>query len=264
MAADSGFAELCRQPASHLADAEELIHSMDNVGIDMSIVCGFAWSSTALCQEGNNYILDAISRYPQRLAGLITVYPEDSHAALRELERCARKGAIGLGEMRPSTDSLDNALDSLWTPLASFLSKNGLLCLIHASEPVGHFYHGKGDLTPAYLYKFITCFPELKIVLAHWGGGLPFYSLMPEVNKALANTWFDSAASPFLYAPSIYNYVSNLVDTEHILFGSDFPLMPYSRALKDLNNLEISNELKLSILGNNAVKLLGSIHAKQH
>ena len=169
------------------------------------------------------------------------------------------RGAIGLGEMRPSADSIDNAVDSLWTPLANFLTERGLLCLFHTSEPIGHLYPGKGNLTPAQLYPFIARFPKLKIVLAHWGGGLPFYNLMPEVKKTLVNTWFDSAASPFLYDPSIYSHVCQLTSPGHILFGSDYPLMPHSRALKDVNNLAISDELKQDILGNNARKLLDGL-----
>jgi predicted TIM-barrel fold metal-dependent hydrolase len=187
---------------------------------------------------------------------------EDAPSALNELKRCVRCKAIGLGEMRPSLDSLDNFSDNLWTPLVNYLTEHNLLCLLHASEPIGHLYPGKGDLTPAHLYRFIARFPKLKIVMAHWGGGLPFYNLMPDVKEVLSNTWFDSAASPFLYDPSIYSHVSQIIDAEHILFGSDYPLLPHSRALKDLNNLAISNELKQAILGNNANKLLDALHAK--
>lgn len=262
LAADAEFAALYSHPTARLVDAEELIDSMDTAEISMSIVCGFAWSSAALCQENNDYILSAISRYPHRLAGLVTVSTENASSALDELERCVRGGAIGLGEMRPSPDDLADTIDSPWTPLVNFIVKNNLLCLLHASEPAGHLYPGKGTLTPSKLYPFITRFPALKIVLAHWGGGLPFYNLMPKVRKALSNTWFDSAASPFLYDPSVYKHVSQLVNPERILFGSDYPLMPHSRALKDIDNLAISNTLKQSILGGNAMKLLGKVHAK--
>jgi len=262
LAADAGFAELYSHPAARLSSADELIDSMDTAGIAMSIVCGFSWSSTTLCKEGNDCILEAISRYPQRLAGLVTICQNDEQSALRELERCVLNGAIGLGEMRSSSESFDNTFDRLWTPIANYLIANGLLCLLHASEPVGHSYPGKGDLTPAHIYSFIARFPALKIVLAHWGGGLPFYAMMPEVKKMLANTWFDSAASPFLYDPSIYDQVSKLVGIEHILFGSDYPLMPYSHALKDINDLTISDNLKQAILSGNAIELLAKLNVR--
>jgi len=50
----------------------------------------------------------------------------------------------------------------------------------------------------------------LKIVCAHWGGGLPFYALMPEVGKSFTNVFFDTAATVFLYQPQIFEQVSQI------------------------------------------------------
>jgi predicted TIM-barrel fold metal-dependent hydrolase len=129
--------------------------------------------------------------------------------------------------------------------------------LIHASEPVGHEYPGKGGITPDVLYPFITGFPDLTVVCAHWGGGLPFYALMPEVKKAMANVYFDTAASPFLYTPEVYEQVSQLVGADKILFGSDYPLLAQSRLLKEIEALDLAQETKELILSANAQRLLG-------
>ena len=48
-------------------------------------------------------------------------------------------------------------------------------------------------------------FPVLRLICAHWGGGLPFYELMPEVADALRNVYYDTAASLFLYRPAIFS-----------------------------------------------------------
>ena len=254
--ADSGFAALYARPSSRLATADELVDSMDENGIDMSVVCGFGWARQELCDEANNYIIECIARYPKRLIGMATLRPEAGDAALYELEHCAKGGIRGIGEMRPPSASLDTSFDSLWTPIVKFLIERGLICLFHASEPVGHPYPGKSDLTPQVLYPFIMRYPGLKIILAHWGGGMPFYALMSEVKKALANTWFDTAASPFLYDPAIYRPAIDIVGAEHILFGSDYPLMPQSRALREISSLNIPPEDRDRILGSNAQKLL--------
>jgi hypothetical protein len=187
---------------------------------------------------------------------MVTLQPEAGDAALYELERCVKGGIKGIGEMRPPSVSLDTAFDSLWTPIVNFLMERGLICLFHASEPVGHLYPGKGALTPQAFYPFISRFPGLRIILAHWGGGMPFYALMPDVKKTLTNTWFDTAASQFLYDPAIYRQAIDIIGTEHILFGSDYPLMPQSRALKEVQGLNISSEDRDQILGINAQKLL--------
>jgi hypothetical protein len=187
---------------------------------------------------------------------MVTLRLEAGDTALYELERCVKGGIRGIGEMRPLATSLDTAFDSLWTPIVKFLIERGLICLFHTSEPVGHPYPGKGDLTPQVLYPFISRFPGLKIILAHWGGGMPFYALMPEVKKALNSTWFDTAASPFLYDPAIYGQAIDIIGAEHILFGSDYPLMPQSHALRDVLSLDISPEDRDRILGLNVQKLL--------
>ena len=137
------------------------------------------------------------------------------------------------------------------------LSHHKLILLTHASEPVGHSYQGKGGITPDVLYPFIEAHPRLTIVCGHWGGGLPFYNLMPEVKKATKNVYFDTAASPFLYTPDIYNHVIKLVGPDKILFGSDYPLMPHRRLLEEIEALDVNQETKDLMLSGNARRLLG-------
>jgi predicted TIM-barrel fold metal-dependent hydrolase len=132
-----------------------------------------------------------------------------------------------------------------------------MLCLFHASEPVGHPYPGKGKLTPGILYPFIKRHPGLKIILAHWGGGLPFYSLMPEVKQALSNVWFDTAASSFLYNPAIYEQIIGIAGAERILFGSDYPLVSQKRPLDEIDKLNLDSGVKTKILGSNIAGILG-------
>ena len=129
--------------------------------------------------------------------------------------------------------------------------------LTHSSEPVGHVYPGKGTVTPDVLMEFIERYPDVTIVCSHWGGGLPFYSLMPEVKRALSNTYFDSAASPFLYRASIYSLMSKAARSGSILFGSDFPLLKPERLMRHIRAADISEEEKAQILGGNAQRLLG-------
>jgi hypothetical protein len=107
------------------------------------------------------------------------------------------------------------------------------------------------------LYPFITSFPDLTIVCAHWGGGLPFYALMPEVKKAIGNVYFDSAASPFLYTPEVYQQVIKLVGADKVLFGSDYPLLTQKRLLNEIEALDMPEETKNLMLAGNALRLLG-------
>ena len=254
---DSCFAILYSSPKAKLATANELIASMDNEGIDISVVLNIGWTTHELCVETNDYILESIARYPQRLVGFCTVQPQSLEAALDEIERCARGGIRGVGEIRPDMQLFDIGDEEVMAPFISMVRKHKLIILSHASEPVGHIYPGKGVVTPEVVYPFITSYPDLTIVLAHWGGGLPFYALMPEVRQAMKNVFFDTAASPLLYSPQIYEQVVQLVGAERILFGSDYPLLSQSRLLNEIGSLDLGEETSNLILSGNAQRLLG-------
>lgn len=255
--ADQCFAQLYSQPKARMVTAEELIASMDETGIDLSVVLNVGWASHELCVRTNDYILDSVSKYPARLVGFCAIQPHVGDAAVLELERCARAGAKGIGEMRSDVQGFDLTDRAAMKPIVDAMLEHGLILLTHASEPVGHEYPGKGRVTPDILYSFVTSFPNLNVVCAHWGGGLPFYALMPEVDKALANVFFDTAATVFLYRPGIFEHVAHVVGSGRILFGSDYPLMHQSKVIVQVQSSQLSQEDKDRILGANAQELLG-------
>jgi len=254
---DPCFAAIYSNPKAKIATADELIQSMDEAGIDISVVVNYGWTTHEMCVETNDYILESVARYPQRLIGFCTVQLQSGEAATAEIERCAKGGMKGVGEMRPDLQMVDLGDEVVMNPFIEALRKYKLIMLTHASEPVGHDYPGKGAVTPDVLYPLITSFPDLTIVCAHWGGGLPFYALMPEVKRALSNVYFDTAASPFLYNAQVYNQVSQLVGADKILFGTDYPLLAQSRLLKEIESLNLAKETKEMILSGNARRLLG-------
>jgi len=246
-------------PKAKIATAEELIASMDEAEVNLSVALNIGWASPELCRETNDYILDSVSRYPDRLIGFCSIQPRAEDAAVAELERCAKAGARGIGEMKSDIQGFDLADKATMKPVVDTMIKYDMILLTHSSEPVGHQYIGKGSITPDILYSFILGFPDLKLVCAHWGGGLPFYALMPEVAKALTNVFFDTAATIFLYQPQIFKQVSEIIGSEKILFGSDYPLISPSRIIAQIQSLELPEEDKSKILGDNAQKLLSRV-----
>ena len=253
---DPCFSLLYSQPKAKMATAEEVVASMDEAGIDLSVVLNAGWVSHELCVETNDYILDSISRYPERLVGFCAIQPKAGDAAIAELERCAKAGAKGIGELRSDTQGFDLSEEAMLKPIVDAMLEHDLIFLTHASEPVGHEYFGKGSITPDILYSFTMGFPNLKLVCAHWGGGLPFYALMPEVAKALANVFFDTAATVFLYKPQIFEQVSHIIGSDKILFDTDYPLMHQNRVIAQIQSSQLPEEDKARILGANAQELL--------
>ncbi len=254
---DPCFAILYSGKNTKLATADELIASMDRDGVDISVIVNYGWTTHELCVETNDYILESIARYPRRLIGFCAVQPNSYEAAIAEIERCAQGGIKGVGEMRPDMQLFDVSDRDVMGPFVEVMMKHKLILLTHASEPVGHEYQGKGNVTPDVLYPLITGFPDLTIVCAHWGGGLPFYALMPEVKKAMSNVLFDTSASPLLYSPQVYTQVVQFVGADRVLFGSDYPLVPQRRLLEEVKSLDLPDETKNLILSGNARRLLG-------
>ena len=254
---DAAFAEMYTSPKARLAGAEELLAAMDEAQIDKSVVLGFAWSELEPCVQHNDYLLEAAAKSGGRLIPFCTIQPRAGNDAFREMERCARAGARGLGELRP--DSQGYRLDggAAAEVLAEAALRHGLVLLFHVSEPVGHDYPGKDALSVASFYRFVAGYGGQAVIGAHWGGGLPFYALMPEVRRALANAYFDTAATPLLYDPAVYRQAVDLVGAERILFGSDFPLIDQRRQRQAIEEVFPADDpARALILGENARRLL--------
>lgn len=253
---DPCFAGLYGNPKAKMVTAEKLIEEMDKAGVDKSVVLNIGWRSIELCYATNDYILEAAAKYSGRLIPFCSVPQLCSPDSITEIDRCVKGGAKGVGELRPDIE-LDLMDEYGVAYLVDYMKTNKLTLLVHSTEPVGHDYPGKDLVTPAVLETFICQLPGVNIICAHWGGGLPFYTLMPEVKKAFARVYYDSAASPFLYTPAVYGAVANLAGKDKVLFGSDYPLISQKRQLDEINALEMDGADKELLLGGNAAKLLG-------
>lgn len=254
---DATFRELYSNPNAVLATADDLLIAMDEAGVDVAVAVGIGWTDRDVAREANDYLLECVARSGGRLLAFGSVNPAWGDDALAEVERCAKAGLAGVGELHPDTQgfSIDDA--EVMGPLMATARRLGVPVLTHASEPVGHSYPGKGTVTPDKLLRFIEAFPGQTVIAAHWGGGLPFYALMPEVKAALADAYFDTAASPFLYTPDIFPNAARVLGADRVLFGTDFPLIKHTRLLEQVRESGLSDEEQAMITGGNAARLFG-------
>ncbi len=72
---EPAFKLLYSVPGSRLSGAEELIRNMDVEGVDKSVVFGFPWYSQDYFKRNNDYIMDVVERYKERLIGFSTFFP---------------------------------------------------------------------------------------------------------------------------------------------------------------------------------------------
>ena len=257
IARDRWFELLYTNPRSLLATAESLIEAMDAAGVSRAVLCGFPWSDPGLCREHNAYMADAVGRFPDRLAWLGIVVPTDPGAP-SDAEGCLERGACGIGELNSDAQGFDWRLPETVDAVARICVDRNVPILLHASEAIGHSYPGKGTATPERLLPFIERFQELRVVAAHWGGGLPFFELMPEVAAVTGNVVYDCAASTYLYRPPVFRTVLDLVGPERVLFGSDYPVLRMDRFLTRVFGIDWKSLAERdAVLTTNAQRVFG-------
>lgn len=254
---EPAFQQLYSPPGSRFAEREDLLRNMDEEGIGRSVVFGFPWENAENFRRHNDYILESVEKHPDRLIGFCCFSPLSPHA-LREAERCLEAGLSGVGELALYHSGFSAEFTGALKELLDLCSRLDAPLLFHTNEPVGHPYPGKTQTDLSDIYHLVKEHPSNRFILAHWGGGLFFYALMKkEVREVLRNTWFDTAASPYLYVPDIYRIAGKVIGFDKILFGSDYPLLKPGRYFREMESDHVSSEAMGKIKGENAVRLLG-------
>lgn len=253
---DRWFGELYANPKAAIADAAALVASMDEAGIAHSIVCGWPWRDLGLCREHNDFMAEAAVASGGRISWLAIVPPQAPGAA-PEVERSFALGALGIGELNADAQGFSWEETDLLAESMRVCVAASQPALLHMSEPIGHRYPGKGAATPARLVPFLTAFPDLKVVAAHWGGGLPFYELMPEIAAVTRNVVYDSAASTYLYRFDIFPAVAGIAGAERVLFASDYPLLKQARFRKRVLASGLDAADVPAVMGGNAARVFG-------
>lgn len=247
------FESLYALPRSRLATADDLARAMGEDGVSAAVALSFGWRDPGLCRETNDSIVEACQANRQ-IVPFCMVVPGAAGAA-DEIARCAALGFRGVGELNADGQGFDLTDEHAVRPVVDACRAHGMILLVHASEPVGHGYPGKGTATPEKLVRLLAMAQDVPVVLAHWGGGLLFNELMPEIAGLAQNTYYDAAATPFLYGPQVYAAGSQLCPSR-VLFGSDYPLMAQQRALKHMEGAQLSEEQRRAILWENGARLL--------
>ncbi len=249
---DLWFEHLYADPRALLITGDHLRQSMDDASIAQSVVCGFPWHDLGICREHNDYLASLCASNAGRLSWLGTVPLGGGVAAATEATRCFELGASGLGELNADAQRFDLTNSETLAPVTHVCIERGRPLMLHATEPVGHRYPGKGTATPDRLVAFLQAFPNLSVVLAHWGGGLPFYELMPEVATLASRVTYDTAASTYLYRPAVFRAVLDILGPDRVMWGSDFPVLRQDRFLRGTSTLPLTPDEAEPLFGGTA------------
>ncbi|MHB8717515.1 MAG: amidohydrolase family protein [Candidatus Dormibacteria bacterium] len=254
MAAEPWFAT-CHRDGQRLASPDSLLAAMDEHGVDRAVCFTWPFASPERCREANDWLASVVREHPRRLTGFGVVQPADPDAP-REVERCARLGLRGIGELNADAQGW-GLLDARISAVVAAAVTAGLPWNLHCSEPVGRAYPGRGRATPDLVAAFADRHPSLQLICAHLGGGLPLYAHIREVARLCRRLYFDTAAQPFVYGPGVYRAVIDAVGADRLLLGTDHPLLDAPRYLSALADAAIEADDRARITGGNAAELLG-------
>lgn len=271
---------------------ERSISVMDINGIQTAILSlsapgvyfGDRSEAREVARSSNDYAADLKVKYPGRFGNFAVLpmpFTDDAAAeAVRALDTLNAEGVVLLG----STDGIFLG-DPRFDELMAELDKRSAIVFVHPNlhptseqlglEIPGFFVEFLCDTTRAATNMIfngtIKTFPNIRFILAHAGGFLPYIAwrlslanLIPGkaavesggVLDAVRSFYFDTALSP---APWVLACLKELVDQDHILFGSDFPFAPapvVGMERKTLENIDtITAAERTSIDRSNALAL---------
>ncbi|HMD60083.1 MAG TPA: amidohydrolase family protein, partial [Opitutaceae bacterium] len=185
-----------RRSVQGWADPDALIADMDEAGVGACVMLGWYWQRQETCDLQNAWHSQWIRRHPGRLLGFAAVQPAAGAKAIEGLERALDSGLCGVGEVLPQAQGFE--LESpWWGRVVAAAIRRGVPVTLHATDPGAPAAAGPRTPLDGYI-RLAREYPEAKIILAHWGGGLALREPPPSAELP-ANLYFDTAASPLLY-----------------------------------------------------------------
>jgi hypothetical protein len=257
VAREPTFAEMYADPKAKMGTAEELLGSMDEAGVDISVALGFAWREQETIVRHNDYLLESWEKCGEG-GGTIIPFCTVNMALERasdEVARCAAGGARGVGELRPESQGWELNGEA-GERLAAAAREHDLTLLFHVTEVGGHEYPGKDGLQLGAFFRFQMAHPDVRMVGGHLGGGLPMNAPESQAAAIASHVWFDTAAQPYLYPGDVLTKLADGPFGRSIVMGSDWPLISQKRQLEVIKRALPGSETE-AVLGGNAARLLG-------
>ena len=215
-------------------------------------------SFAELLQEFNTWICDTVKPYPQ-LVPFISTDPTalPGEAGARHIrEMVENHGARGI-KLHPVLQDFNMSDQRMW-PFYEVCQELGIAIVAHSGPAQG----GEPHAEPRSFAGALEAFPNLKIVLAHMGGGT--WDQATAIADAYPNAYFDCCEiiewTGGTNAPTEAQFAQLIKDVgpERVLMGSDFPWYDLDHQIERIMELPLlSQEEKEGMLGANAERILG-------
>lgn len=228
---------LAHPRATALRQASEVgavVREMDRHGIARAICFSYQWNDPRKCADANDYTLDCLDRFDDRLLGLAVVQPRDAQS-VPELRRMLKHPRVVGLKVKPKWGGFSLADIDLLRPLCELLLQERGFLLTHISQ---NFHPSAGD-SVSDLLALTSEFPRLVVVAAHLGGFVDTYQLFEPTRSKMENLFIDISLPRNLeWLPSLMR----LGNPHRYLWATDYPFMGFGELRTRLANLGLTDE----------------------
>jgi predicted TIM-barrel fold metal-dependent hydrolase len=233
--------------------AEEL-RRMDAAGIEKGLLIattgGFAGSDIYF-EKPVDRIADVIAEHPRRFKGLVGINPSRIVPWLAHVERAVRElGFVG-AHLYPHWFGKPPD-DRLYYPFYAKCAELGVPIQIQVGHSAQNFLPTVAN--PMRLDRVALDFPELTIVGIHIG--YPWVEEMISVATKHNNVFVGcDAHAPRYWDASFVRFVDSSRGRDKVLFGTDWPVIDFERAVREIAELDLKEETRRKLLFDNAVRV---------
>lgn len=241
------------------------IRAMDAAGIDVAVLSLTSPGveilepklGSLLARATNDELAEAIHAFPGRYEGFAALAPKDPIEAAKELERAVRD--LGLRGWKTHSNFGDSYLDDKrYWPVLAKAAQLGVPVYLHPATPMIPDLQTYGLALAGAAFGFgvdvalcmvrlvlsgvFDAFPTLKVILGHYGEGLPFQMqridhpfvrphvledafTVPDLARRPSeylrdNMWVSTSGN---YLPAAFNCTVEALGIDKILLGTDYP-----------------------------------------
>lgn len=203
--------------------------------------------SPADTTAGNDAMLGIAEREPSRVRMYVTVNPNYTEHAVREIERCVAHGAIGV-KLLASRRADDPLLD----PIAELAGEHGLPVLHHVWQHRRREWPSQEISDGVDLARLAMRHPRVSFILAHIGGGGDYAHTFPAIAD-VPNVYPDVSGSGV--DRGMLDDAVAALGAARLLWGCDLTMETGLAKLRALEVIGLDGEAIADIRWRNAARL---------